>query len=44
VTAGRGRAALPAERDERAEVVRAEPFQQIEIVVGPLFGDDPPEP
>jgi len=29
-------------RAERHEVVRAEPFQAIEIVVGTLFGDDPP--
>lgn len=27
---------------ERGEVVRAEPFEAIEIVVGTLFGDDPP--
>lgn len=30
-------------RAERNEVVRAEPFQAIEIAVGTLFGDDPPE-
>jgi hypothetical protein len=30
-------------RAERSEVVRAEPFQAIELVVGALFGDDPPE-
>src|SRR5262245_12202453 len=29
---------------ERGETVRAAPFQQIELVVGTLFGDDPPEP
>jgi Uma2 family endonuclease len=29
-------------RAERHEVVRAEPFQAIEIAVGTLFGDDPP--
>lgn len=29
-------------RAERGEVVRAEPFDAIEIVVGTLFGDDPP--
>jgi Uma2 family endonuclease len=29
-------------RAERGEVVRAEPFEAIEIVVGTLFGDDPP--
>ena len=29
---------------ERGEVVRAEPFDAIEIAVGTLFGDDPPEP
>ncbi len=29
-------------RAERTEVVRAEPFQAIEIAVGTLFGDDPP--
>lgn len=28
---------------ERGEVVRAEPFDAIEIAVGTLFGDDPPE-
>lgn len=28
---------------ERGETVRPEPFQQIELVVGTLFGDDPPE-
>ena len=28
-------------RAERAEVVRAEPFQAIELAVGTLFGDDP---
>ena len=28
-------------RAERGEVVRAEPFEAIEIVVGTLFGDDP---
>ncbi len=27
---------------ERGETVRAEPFQDIEIAVGTLFGDDPP--
>lgn len=31
-------------RAERGDIVRAEPFQQIEIAVGTLFGDDPPEP
>jgi len=31
-------------RAERAEVVRAEPFDAIELAVGTLFGDDPPEP
>lgn len=29
-------------RAERGEVVRAEPFEAIEIAVGTLFGDDPP--
>jgi Uma2 family endonuclease len=29
-------------RAERGETVRAEPFDAIEIVVGTLFGDDPP--
>jgi Uma2 family endonuclease len=29
-------------RAERDEVVRAEPFQAIELAVGTLFGDDPP--
>jgi Uma2 family endonuclease len=29
-------------RAERSEVVRAEPFQAIELAVGILFGDDPP--
>jgi Uma2 family endonuclease len=28
-------------RAERAEVVRAEPFEAIELAVGTLFGDDP---
>lgn len=30
-------------RAERGEIVRAEPFEAIEISVGVLFGDDPPE-
>ncbi len=30
------------QRSERGEVVRAEPFGAIELVVGTLFGDDPP--
>ncbi len=30
-------------RAERGEVVRAEPFDSIELAVGTLFGDDPPE-
>jgi hypothetical protein len=30
-------------RTQRGEVVRPEPFQQIELAVGTLFGDDPPE-
>ncbi len=30
-------------RAERGEVVRAEPFEAIEIAVGTLFGDDPAE-
>ena len=29
-------------RAERGEVVRPEPFEAIERVVGTLFGDDPP--
>ncbi len=29
-------------RAERGEVVRAEPFDAIEIAIGTLFGDDPP--
>jgi Uma2 family endonuclease len=29
-------------RAERDETVRAEPFQQVEVPVGTLFGDDPP--
>jgi Uma2 family endonuclease len=29
-------------RAERGETVRAEPFDAIELVVGTLFGDDPP--
>ena len=28
-------------RAERGEVVRPEPFEAIELVVGTLFGDDP---
>lgn len=31
-------------RAERGEIVRPEPFEQIELAVGTLFGDDPPEP
>jgi Uma2 family endonuclease len=30
-------------RAERGETVRPEPFAQIELAVGTLFGDDPPE-
>jgi Uma2 family endonuclease len=30
-------------RAERGEIVRPEPFQQIELAVGTLFGDDPPD-
>ena len=30
-------------RAERGEVVRAEPFEAVELVVGTLFGDDPPD-
>jgi Uma2 family endonuclease len=30
-------------RAERGEVVRPEPFDQIELAIGTLFGDDPPE-
>lgn len=30
-------------RAERHELVRAEPFDAVEIAVGTLFGDDPPE-
>lgn len=30
-------------RAERGEIVRAEPFEAVEIVVGTLFGDDPPD-
>ena len=30
-------------RAERGEVIRAEPFEAIEIAVGTLFGDDPPD-
>jgi Uma2 family endonuclease len=29
-------------RAERTELIRAEPFQAIELAVGTLFGDDPP--
>jgi Uma2 family endonuclease len=29
-------------RAERGEIVRAEPFEAIELAVGTLFGDDPP--
>jgi Uma2 family endonuclease len=29
-------------RAERGEVVRAEPFEAVEVAVGTLFGDDPP--
>ena len=31
------------QRAERGETIRAEPFDAIEIIVGMLFGDDPPE-
>lgn len=31
------------QRVERGEVVRAEPFEVVEIALGTLFGDDPPE-
>lgn len=31
-------------RAERGEVVRAEPFDGIDLRIGSLFGDDPPEP
>lgn len=31
-------------RAERGELVRAEPFEAVELAVGTLFGDDPPEP
>jgi Uma2 family endonuclease len=27
----------------RGEIVRPEPFEQIQLAVGTLFGDDPPE-
>lgn len=30
-------------RAERGEVVHPEPFEQIELAVGTLFGDDPPD-
>ena len=30
-------------RAERGEIVRAEPFEETEIAVGTLFGDDPPD-
>lgn len=30
-------------RAERADIVRAEPFEAVELAVGTLFGDDPPE-
>lgn len=30
-------------RADRAEVVRAEPFAAVELAIGTLFGDDPPE-
>jgi hypothetical protein len=29
-------------RAERADVVRAEPLEAIDVPVGVLFGDDPP--
>ena len=31
-------------RAERGEVVRPEPFEAIELAIGTLFGDDPPDP
>jgi Uma2 family endonuclease len=30
-------------RAERSEIVRAEPFEAVELAVGTLFGDDPPD-
>jgi hypothetical protein len=33
----------PHLRAERGEIVRPEPFEQIELSVGIVFGDDPPE-
>jgi Uma2 family endonuclease len=33
----------PELRAERGEIVRPEPFPEIELAVGTLFGDDPPE-
>jgi Uma2 family endonuclease len=31
------------QRAERGEVIRAEPFEAVELAVGTLFGDDPPD-
>lgn len=31
-------------RAERGEVVRAEPFDAVDLIIGTLFGDDPPAP
>jgi Uma2 family endonuclease len=33
---------ITLQRAERGEAIRAEPFEAVEIVVGVLFGDDPP--
>jgi hypothetical protein len=30
------------QRAERHEAIRAEPFEQVQLAVGSLFGDDPP--
>lgn len=30
-------------RAERADIERAEPFEAVDLAVGTLFGDDPPE-
>lgn len=42
--AGRGDGYVTLMRAERGETLRPEPFEQIELAVGTLFGDDPPEP
>jgi hypothetical protein len=34
---------ITLQRAESGEVIRAEPFEAVELAVGTLFGDDPPD-